>query len=632
MGKRVLIILFLNFLLFVGTAQNPQGFFLDDWQPKTVVSPPYVNTPQPTDPTTVTVTVDMNDTITKISKYIYGNNTINWAGKMNNRTGLVKDINNLQSSVLRWPGGNLSNEHFWYAVENDGPTDIPPTMEIGPLNAGMTTANWAMNLNDYYDLRAKTNTEGSICINYSYARYGTGSDPVANAAHYAANWVRYDNGRTKFWEIGNENMGSWQAGYEIDTTLNQDGQPQFISGELYGQHSRVFIDSMKSAASEIGTEIKIGVVLMDKNVNYNDIMKNWNKGVLSNVADLADFMIVHSYYTPYNQNSNVATILNSAEHTQDYKDFVLHDLKTYGGLNTLPVALTEWNIFAQGSKQSVSYINGIHVTLVLGELIKNEYGESTRWDLINGWNNGDDHGLFASSKEPGVISDTPHAPFYYMYYFQKYFGDHLVESTVTGNNDIVTYASSFSTGQSGIVLVNKGIEKQIVSLQIDNMSDAKSYYRFVLTGGTDNGDFSRKVYVNGEGTNLEGGGPSNYGTLEAYGKSIFGDIKVEAPPLSVTYVLVTSDLIPPTTGVGTLMKSTFKVYPNPTENEITVDSPDFKFDKIEIINLNGQKVFEQIFESVERNSAKLNFNLNKGIYVLNLYRHNQNISKKLVVK
>ncbi len=631
---KLTLLLNLLFLSILAHSQenNQQGFFLNDWEPKTAVSPNFTNTPQPVEPATVTITVDVKDTITKVSKYIYGNNAIPWAGKMNTKSTLIKDINNLSPNVLRWPGGNLSNEHFWDAKTGNGPKDIPPTLKINDLNAGMNSANWAMNLNDYYDLLAKTNSTGCICVNYSYARYGTGPTPVETAAHYAANWVRYDNGRTKFWEIGNENQGSWEAGYEIDTSLNQDGQPKIISGELYGKHCRIFIDSMKSAAAEIGSEIKIGVGLMESLVTYNQVMNKWNSGVLPQVADKADFLIVHSYYTPYDQNSNATVILNSASITKDHKNYVINDLKKYTELENLPVALTEWNIFATGSKQAVSYINGMHATLVLGELIKNQYGQAMRWDLVNGWSNGNDHGLFAASDEPGVPYYSPHAPFYYMYYFQKYFGDVMVKSTVAGNSSIISYASSFSSGESGVVVVNKGTTKQIVELDMKNYPEARSFYRYVLTGGTDNGEFSRKVYVNGETTTQQGGGPSNYETLNAFGKSIFGKAKFEVPARSVTFVLVSKDSIPVLTGIETIEKSSLKIYPNPTNGEITIHSPDFTYNKLDVINLTGKKVTEQVFDQSANETAQYNFNLNSGIYILNLYKGNQKISKKLVVK
>ena len=629
---------FLMFILLVvsgylqAQVNSPQEFFLDDWQPKKIKSPDYINVPQPADPSTVTITVDLNDTITKVSKYIYGNNAIPWAGKMNTKSTLIKDISNLSPNVLRWPGGNLSNEHFWDAKTGNGPKDIPPTLKINDLNAGMNSANWAMNLNDYYDLLAKTNSTGCICVNYSYARYGTGPTPVETAAHYAANWVRYDNGRTKLWEIGNENHGNWEAGYEIDTALNQDGQPKIISGELYGKHCRIFIDSMKSAAAEIGSEIKIGVGLAESYITWNEVMKNWNSGVLPHVADKADFLIVHSYYTPYDQNSDAAVVLNSASITKDHKNYVINDLKKYTDLENIPIALTEWNIFATGSKQAVSFINGMHATLVLGELIKNQYGQAMRWDLVNGWGNGNDHGLFAASDEPGVPYYSPHAPFYYMYYFQKYFGDVMVKSTVSGNSNIMSYASSFSSGESGVVVVNIGTTKQIVEFDLKNYPEAKSFYRYVLTGGTDNGEFSRKVYVNGETTTLQGGGPLNYETLNAFGKSILGKVKFEAPSRSVTYVLVSKDSIPVLTGIGAIEKSTLKIYPNPTNGEITIYSPDFDYNKLEVINLTGKKVYEQVFDHPSKETSHFNFNLSSGIYILNLYTGSQKISEKMVLR
>ena len=630
MNKLLLSIAFI-FVFIAVKAQHPQGFFLDDWQPKTVVSPSFINTAQPSDEINATVTVFFKDTIAKVSKYIYGNNAVNWAGKMNNTATLVSKIKKLQPNILRWPGGNLSNEHFWNAVQGGGPADIPSTLTINALNAGMNTTNWAMTVNDYYDLLNKTNSTGCICVNYSYARYGTSENPVAQAAHYAADWVRYDNGRTKLWELGNENFGTWQAGYEINTDLNKDGQPQFISGELYGQHCRVFIDSMKAAAAEIGSDIKIGVNLMDELVTYNDIMNKWNPGVLANVADKADFLIVHSYYTPYNQNSNISTILNSAERTKDFKNYILGDLKTYGNLDNLPIALTEWNIFAVNSMQAVSYINGMHATLVLGEAIKHEYGQANRWDLMNGWSNGNDHGLFASSDEPGMVKGEPHAPYYYLYFFQKYFGDHMVNSVVSGSSVVKSYASAFSSGQSGIVLVNKYTSKRIVKLDVKDMPHAKSYYRYVLTGGTDNGDFSRKVFVNGHGPTLSGGGPSDFDTLEAFGKSISGDIKIELPPLSVTYVLLTEDSIPPPTAIQNLEKASLKFYPNPTKGNITIESPDFHFNKLEIANLNGQIVWQKT--NLDNNGMLMNFNLNiqPGIYFINFYLNSEKTTRKLIL-
>src|SRR6185436_9805531 len=97
----------------------------------------------------------------------------------------------------------------------------------------------------------------------------------------------------------------------------------------------------------------------------------------------ADYYIVHSYYTPYNANSNATEILNTGVSvTKSMIDYVRQNT-TANGAAQKPLALTEYNIFAIGSKQMVSHINGMHAVLVLGELIKNKYGLAARWDLSN---------------------------------------------------------------------------------------------------------------------------------------------------------------------------------------------------------------------------------------------------------
>jgi hypothetical protein len=523
-------------VLFIAQALQAQeaGFFLDAWQPKTAEIPGFEMTEKPTEEPSVNVSINYTQIVNKVPIYIYGNNAVTWDnGLPGNRTAM-KDLKNLTPRVLRWPGGNLSNNYFWNRSPGQYPDDIPQNKDIW---YGQNTADWQMSVDEYYNLLDSTRSKGIICVNYSYARYGTGPDPVATAAHMAAEWVRYDNGRTKFWEIGNENFGNWQAGYQIDVSRNQDGQPEFISGELYGQHCKVFIDSMRKAAAEVGTEIKIGVVTYDAENSHDPISAVWNEGMMPEVGDIADFLVVHSYFTPYNENSGVNTILNSHHVPAEIMLAVKKDMAE-ANIPMIPVAMTEWNIFAEGSMQQVSFVNGMLAALTLGEFVKNDYGLATRWDLVNGWNNGNDHGMFSVGGEPGVDPYNPRAVFFYMYYFQKYFGDRMVASSVTGSKDVIVHASSFSSGEAGLVLINKSREKETVKIDIEHFEPGENYYFYTLTGGEDNGDFSRKVFINGIGTNEQGGGPDEYESIKANASRVAGDIKVNLPPLAVVYVLV----------------------------------------------------------------------------------------------
>lgn len=526
--------IFICFLsLSIVHGQDP-GFFLDDWHQKAAILPLSQWKEKPGNEASLQVRVDAGEALKKIPTYVYGNNAVTWGGNMNLHPTIMKDINQLKPHVLRWPGGNLSQEYFWNLSSDQPPEDVPENFSP---RYGVNDDNWQMSTGDFYDLLKNTSSTGSICVNYSYARYGTGSDPVAKAAHLAADWVRYDQGRTKFWEIGNENFGKWEAGYEIDISQNQDGQPRFISGQLYGEHCRVFIDSMRAAAAEVGADIRIGVVAFDAESSYDPIQSHWNEGMMPEVGDLADFLIVHSYFTPYNQDSGIPTILNSHDVVQYMMEDVVNDMHE-AGKAMIPVALTEWNIFAVGSMQQVSYINGMHAALVLGELIQNDYGMATRWDLTNGWNNGNDHGMFSRGGEPGVDYYNPRPVFFYMKYFQDYFGDHLVASSVIGNEEVIAYASTFSSGEAGMVLINKGVKRETVQLDLENHDTGARYYTMTLTGGDDNGDFSRKVFLNGTGGDEQGGGPDDYERVKAYSSSTREGILVDLPPLSVVYLMV----------------------------------------------------------------------------------------------
>lgn len=521
-----------------GQTTELQAIFLEGWQPKTIEVTAYDTVPQTTQPPGVTVTVDAGTVLTRVPPQVYGHNAAAWGGKLDLSPLAVTNITHLNPHVIRWPGGSMSNDYFWAAKGKDTrPKDLPPTYEFKDLQYGLNNGGWTMSTDNYYTLLSKTGSSGSISVNYSYARIGTSDDPVLAAAKYAADWVRYDKGRTLVWEIGNENFGSWEVGYQIDTNLNKDGQPKTINGDLYGRHCKVFIEEMRKAAREVGVDIKIGVVAMDSHVSWDAVQQNWNSQMMKQVGSMADFFIVHSYHTPYNENSSVSTILGSGAKSKDIAKYVTDGLKSSTGLGPKPMAMTEWNIFATGNGQGVSYINGMHATLVLGELIKNNYGQGNRWDFVNGWDEGNNHGLFADG-EPGIARYTPRAPFYYMYYFQKFFGDKMIPSTVSGSSDILSYASSFTSGEKGIVVVNRGISERVVTLDIRHFKPGQRYYTYLLTGGTDSGNFSRKVYVNGKTTSLEGGGPEDYASLKPYGTTIDGAIRVALPKYSVAFILV----------------------------------------------------------------------------------------------
>jgi hypothetical protein len=635
----LLIVLFALTSIMVH-AQSP-GFFLNDFQAKSITNPEFTEGTKPTTAATTTVNVDFTDVITPVSKYLFGNNANIYMTQMVDQPVLIDHIKTLSPNLLRFPGGNISSIYFWNAnAQGDLPSDVPQNVMDGngiqggdwPYWYGGNTAGWTMSVGNYYNMLEMTSSTGIITVNYAYARYSKAANPVAAAAHLAADWVRYDNGRTKFWEIGNESNGTWQAGHQIKVSDNQDGQPQIITGALYGEHFKVFADSMRKAAAEVGATIYIGAqLLQEAPANWwNNTDKTWNTGVFQKAANSPDFYIIHSYYTPYATNSSAADILNTATTvTHEMMTYVTNSI-TAGGVTQKPIALTEWNIFAEGSKQQVSFINGMHAAIVLGELIKNKYGQASRWDLANGWNNGNDHGTFSQGDEPDNSTKwNPRPSFHYMYYFQKYFGDHMVDASVTGSSDVLAYASKFESGQSGIVVINKGTAEQTVAINMQHFGYGDNYYVYTLTGGTDNGDFSRKVLVNGTGTTMASGGP-DVKVVKSKRMPIGSGVTITAPKRSVSYVLIENgdNVI---TGTEDELSMQLAVYPNPSSGVFHITLPSTGFSRLNISDVNGKKVFDV---TIDRDQTEIDINVKtlSGIFFLRAEKGDSVLTKKIVLK
>jgi hypothetical protein len=251
-----------------------------------------------------------------------------------------------------------------------------------------------------------------------------------------------------------------------------------------------------------------------------------------------DFYIAHNYYTPYQTNANADLILATPESvTQTMMNYIKQSL-TNAGIAQKPVILGEYNIFSIGSKQQVSNINGLHSLMVVGESLKNKIGMTGRWDLANGWDNGNDHGMFNNGDEPdGVPKWNPRPVYYYMYFFEKMLGDRLVSST-SNSSSVVSYASSFTSGETAVALINKSSSAATVQVIVKNFKAGSNFYYYRLNGDTDNGEFSRKVIVNGSGSAYASGGPAGYKTINPYKTPAADGISVNVPARGAVFLVI----------------------------------------------------------------------------------------------
>jgi len=643
--NRIIYIIFLGTIFLINfniLGQTNENCFLDDFELKTAEIPQSVDAVKPLDPATVTVTIS-SDTLGKISKYVFGNAIAAWAGSHDNSV-FVEGVGLLAPTLIRFPGGSWSNGYFWNGI----PADVPDSIYDGTTYNTITgkankvkfwgqtgVGGWQTTTEQYYALRENSNVaEGLITINYAYARYGTSEDPVTQAAHYAADWVRYDNGRTKFWEIGNENGGPWEYGWIIDTTLNRDGQPQIISGELYGKHFKVFVDSMKAAAEEIGTTIYIGgQVVIDGPTSWNFVDRTWNEGFFKEVGDKADFYVVHAYFgTTYTPKYllNVAT-----SEPKRQLDFLKQDFTKFNA-SPKPVALTEYNIgLGATNVQATSYINGMQATILINELIKNNYGLGARWLLLSG-----ETTMFYGGSDANYLYH-PHPDFYYLHHLQKFYGDHEISAS-SSNNNVLCYASRYSSGETGVVIVNKDTSRQVISINTDSIGVGTKYYIYSFTGGTDNGEFSQNVYINGYSPDINQWGPYNeLSDIPANSYPIEGEIKFTSPGRSVQMIMIEggTNIVSVDNEASPEIPNTFHLYqnyPNPFNPStlISYQLPANVFVTLKVFDTLGREIKTLVSEQQNAGNHSVQFNasnLSSGMYFYRIKAGQYNDIKKLLL-
>ncbi|HCE56263.1 MAG TPA: alpha-L-arabinofuranosidase [Prolixibacteraceae bacterium] len=610
--------------------------FLEDFTPKNAAIPISLNADKTTSAPTVTVTLT-SDTLGQISKYVFGNALAVWIGNVTGEAKFVENTKLLNPSLIRFPGGSWSNIFFW----NGAPSDLPDSAYDSSgkrvkFYAISGKNDWPTTTDNYYKLRQQTGSQGLITVNYGYARYGLSDDPVAQAAHHAAEWVRYDKGRTKFWEIGNENGGPWEAGWKINTKTNKDGQPEIITGQLYGQHSKVFIDSMRAAAAEIGAEIYIGVQVLhfDGTNSWNSVDRTWNAGVFAAIGDAADFYVMHNYYGNDANAENLLTV--ASNEPKKNISFIRQDIINKKAFQK-PVAVTEYNMNSNSANTTMgrSYINGMQATILFNELIKNNYGLGARWLLASG-----EDAMFYLG-DNNSLRWQPRPDFYYAYYQQKFTGDHAITAT-SSNSNILAYATRFASGETGVVLVNKSKTAQVVKIDPKNIGVGSQYYNYSLTGGTDNGDFSLYVSVNGVSpTGTQWGPRATLETIPANAYSIDEAIKLNIPARSVQFIMVEAgnNFLYPTAVTSELKNETGLMnYPNPFSSKTTIQFQTASSETVSLIvfDQNGRKIATIVNDELPSGNHQFDFDgsaLPGGIYFYQLkVGNNTSFQKMSLVK
>jgi hypothetical protein len=229
--------------------------------------------------------------------------------------------------------------------------------------------------------------------------------------------------------------------------------------------------------------------------------------------------------------------------------------------------------------------------------------------------------------------------FYYAYYQQKFTGDHVIPATST-NSGILAYASRFASGETGVVIVNKGKTAQVVKIDPKNIGVGAQYYNYSLTGGSDNGDFSLFVSVNGvDPTGTQWGPRETLETIPASAYSTDNAITVNVPGRSVQFIMVEAgDKLLYPTSVADELKNDFEItnYPNPFTSITTIQfqTPTSASVSLEVFDQTGKKVTTLINKKLPSGTHHFEFDgsfLPGGIYFYQLKVGESSTTKKMIL-
>ena len=551
-------------------------------------------------PSDVLITVDTNNIFNRILPTHFGLNFPHFIGdNVLDEEDFLTHTSNLSSFYYRIPGGSGSDRYFW---DGNIPDAIRSDAQIA-LDDLLDATDFRIGPDEYMSAIDELNSNAIVVVNAGYARYGISENNVQVAAGYAADFVRYLNvtlGKNiKYWEVGNELYGSWEAGHEVDGNV--------ITGSEYGDIFNVFVDSMKAA----DPSIKIGAVCypIDESYNY------WTRGVLQKVENTADFLVIHDYFKrkPNPNNVTYEEMLNSVIEVQqdvsNMKEMVLN--YTSKDADYFPIAMTEFN--SKTGAREISMANALFITNVLAEQIKHGIQMSLLWNLENGLGqDGGDHGVLARNS-PEVDDHTPRPTYYAYYLMQQYFGDKMIFSYCP-DTSVISYSTTFSNDGISFILINTSNTSKVI--EINSNYNKSDYYWHELYA---NNETDKKIYINGQTSENIEGGPMNYFEIASYHRPYENNSKFELKPYSITFV----SNINMNTSSSVYNDVNLKIYPNPSSEIINIIGG---YSQYVIRSIDGNTILRDSKASINTSS------LSKGIYFISFKLLDQIITKKIIIK
>jgi alpha-L-arabinofuranosidase len=455
-------------------------------------------------PAIVHLNVNSAQTVRSVDARWFGINAAVWDGNFDT-VQTISLLNEMGTRVLRFPGGSMSDEYHW-ALNRNATNTFQWTTSFARFVRVATNVNAQCYITVSYgssqgNSRGGQPKEAAAWVAYANAStnlYGTtndiplGLDEEGNDWRTAGYWARlrsmsaasntnnqYDFlaiGRSaplqiKYWEIGNENYGTWETDYNTNAPYRKN------EGWTYAMRASNYFHFMKM----VDPTIKIGVVVAPGETSYDNgytahsaynprtgqLKYGWTPVMLATLKTngiTPDFAVHHVYPQFTGQESDALLLQASSNWARDAADLRQQIADYFGPTGTnIELVCTENNSNAgQQGRQSTSLVNALYYADSLAQLMKTEFNAFVWWDLRNGtdfngsfdptiygWRTYGDIGMIN-----GVSNRYPH--FYAAKMMQQFAqpGDTILNTT-SDYLLLTSYAARKANGALSLLVLNK---------------------------------------------------------------------------------------------------------------------------------------------------------------------------------
>lgn len=382
--------------------------------------------------TTASINVNAGSVSYTIPDTFYGCNLAAWTNDEDGKDLLRNEFQKSSNRKLyRWPGGSWGDAYIW------------DDMEVGGNS-------WIINYDECLNFLDKVGGTMQPIVNCGGVWNGvqhTNEEAVAKAAAWVKDMNITRKLGVKYWEIGNEMYGSWEAGYTS-------------SGKEYAKRYCNFYKAMKA----VDPTIKCGAVA----VETEDGWSNWTPSMLSEFKSQGitpDFLIIHFYPSINNQSinaSNDAACLRSVDSISGMTQSLNSMISKYLGASNvgkIEYAMTEFS----ATPADHLYLDAMFNSQMLLECAKN------KWTIADPWM---DDAWYRS----GYVTPT-----YYIFPFlQNKFGHQMVSAT-SSNSLVRSYAAKDSEGNLTMYIVNNSpTDKTTANIAVSGFTPAASGEKWVI--------------------------------------------------------------------------------------------------------------------------------------------------------